>query len=168
MENVITALIIIGVLMLAILGLSERAISAQTALVEVSRLAQERATDRARTDLTPLAATTTVFGDYVEVTLKNTGDTKLADFEQWDVIVRYTDASGGDHVDWYGYPGQWTKQVFQTASISAPEAFDPGILNPGEEIVLQIQVSPAVGSGTTNLVTVATPNGISASTVFTR
>lgn len=168
MENVITALIIIGVLVLAVLGLSERAISAQAALVEVSRLAQERAADRARTDLTPLAATTTIFGDYVAVTLKNTGDTKVADYEQWDVILRYTDGSGGDHVDWYGYPGRWTKQIFQVASTSTPEAFDPGILNPGEEIVLLIQVSPAVGSGTTNLVTVAALNGVTASTVFTR
>jgi hypothetical protein len=168
MENVITALIIIGVLILAILGLSERAISAQTAILELSRLVQERATDRARTDLTPLSTTTSFFGDHVEVTLKNAGDTKLADFEHWDVIVRYTDAGSIDHVDWYGYPGQWSKQIFQDASISAPEAFDPGILNPGEEIVLQIQVSPAVGGGTTNLVTVATPNGITASTVFTR
>lgn len=168
MENVITALIIIGLLVLVILGLSERALTAQAALLEASRLVQERTADRARTDLAPLAATTTVFGDYVEVTLKNTGNTKLADFERWDVILRYIDGSGGNHVEWYGYPLQWTKQIFQIASTATPEVFDPGILNPGEEIVLQIQVFPAVGSGTTNQATVATPNGITASAVFTR
>jgi hypothetical protein len=58
--------------------------------------------------------------------------------------------------------------LYLDASEGTEEVFDPDILNPGEEVVIQIWVSPPVGSPTTNLATVATPNGISASTAFTR
>jgi hypothetical protein len=44
---------------------------------------------------------------------------------------------------------------------------EPGIFDPGEEIVITVKVSPSVGAGTTNLAVIATPNGITASTVFT-
>jgi len=168
METVITGLIIIGVLVLSVLGLAESSLSAQAQIAEATRTMQERAQERARTDLAPVNATTTVLGDYVEITLRNTGDTKLADFEQWDVILRYTDSLGGYHVEWYGYPTQWTSQIYQTTSPVTPEVIDPGILNPGEEIVVQVHVSPGVGTGTTNLASVSTLNGVTASTVFTR
>jgi len=168
METVITALIVIGLMVLSILGLTERSLSGQAALAEANRLMQERVAERSRTELTVVSATTTVFGDYVEVTLKNTGFTKLADFDQWDVILQYTDGSGDQHIDWYGYPAQWTSHIYQATSPPTSEVFDPGILNPGEEIVLQVGVSPAVGTGTTNLATAATPNGITATAVFTR
>lgn len=168
METAITALIVIGILILAVLGLSEHSLTAQATLAEASRLLEERVGDRARTDLTPLAATTTVLGDYVQVTLKNSGDTKLADFDQWDVILQYTDELGGYHVAWYAYPTDWTQQLFQTVTPPAAEVFESGIFNPGEEIMLQVRVSPSVGTGTTNLATVGTPNGITATAVFTR
>jgi hypothetical protein len=44
--------------------------------------------------------------------------------------------------------------------------FEPGILNPGEEMTIQAKVSPTVGAGTTNWATVATPNGISLTAYF--
>ncbi|HLF26152.1 MAG TPA: hypothetical protein VJG32_07440 [Anaerolineae bacterium] len=168
METAITALLVIGILILSILGLSERSIAAQATISEASRLLQERAGDRARTDLTPLGVTTTPLGDYVEVRLKNTGDTKLADFDQWDVIMQYTDGLGGYHVQWYGYPIDWTQQIYLAASPPTAEVFEPGIFNPGEELVLRVRVSPGVGSNTTNLATVGSPNGITATAVFTR
>ena len=161
METAITALIVIGVFVLSILGLSERSMSTQAAITDASRVMQQRLEERIRTDLTAVGATTSQFGDYVSVTVKNTGATKLADFSKWDVILQYTGV-GGAHVDWYahgGGVGQWMHSV--------AESFEPDILNPGEEMVIQVRVAFTVDPGTTNLATVATPSGITATAVFT-
>lgn len=171
METAITGLIIITVLMLAVLTLSHSFLSSQDAVLESWREMEERLGERARTDLSPVSAGTISAGAVVEVTLRNEGDTKLADFDQWDVILQYYDGGGQYHLDWYPFgPGQdqWSVYDIFLDAPTVPEAFDPDILNPGEEVVIWISVSPAVGSPTTNLVTIATPNGISTSTVFTR
>jgi len=116
---------------------------------------------------------TTDGGNRVDITLRNSGNVKLADFSQWDVILQYTDFGATPRLGWFTYssgagaPGQWTKDIYQIAT-SSPEVFDPGILNPGEEMVIKVQVNYTVGSGTTNRAAIATPNGITASAVFTR
>ena len=166
METAITALIIIAVLMLSVLALAERSLTAQATIAESTRQLQERTGERARTNLMPLGARTVNSGNSVEVILRNMGGTKLADFNQWDVFLQYTDVAASYHVEWYS-SGKWTEQIYLTTTPLAAEVFEPGILNPGEEMVMTINVSPGVRAGTTNLATIVTPNGIRASAVFT-
>lgn len=169
METVITTVIVIALVVLAIVGLSQISISAQSAIAQSTGLMQERVGDRARTNITSLSAQTTPPGDCVQLTLKNNGSTKLADFNQWDVILQYSDGVN-NQARWYSYGNalnQWTQQIYLTASPPVAEVVEPGIFDPGEEMVVTINVSPPVGAGTTNLAVVATPNGITASTVFT-
>jgi hypothetical protein len=165
MENAITGLIVIGVLVLAILGLSEQSLSAHASISDSIRQMQDRLLERGRTDITPVSAVTMIQPYYVQVTVKNTGQVKLADFDHWDAIVQYTDMVGIDHVNWYGYPSGWTETIDQDGQ---PEVFEKGILNPGEEIVLTIHLPADVQIGSINRAIIATPNGITASTVFTR
>ena len=165
MENSITGLIIIGVLILALLGLSEQSLSAYASISDAMRQMQDRLVERGRTDITPVAAATLISPDYVQVKLKNTGQAKLADYNHWDAIIQYADVVGVNHVDWYGYPGGWTETIDQDGQ---PEVFERGILNPGEEIVLTIHLPADVQIGSINRAIIATPNGITASTVFTR
>jgi hypothetical protein len=167
METTITGLIVITVLLLAILTLSYSFLSAQDAVLESWQEMEERLGERARTDISPLEATTNPLGDIVEVTFKNEGDTKLADFDRWDVILQY----GNGDVQWYPYGAgrsKWLEDIYLDASEGTGEIFDLNILNPKEEIVIQIwlPLTDTVPVGT-HLATVATPNGISASTVFT-
>jgi hypothetical protein len=169
METVITTIIIVGVLVLAIVGLAQSSLSAQTSIAQSSGAMQERAGDRARTNLLSLYGRTTPLGDYVELTLRNSGSTKLSNFNQWDVVLQYSDGAS-TQVKWYPYGSavnQWNQQIYLTASPPVAEVFEPGIFNPGEEMVITVGVSPKVGTGTTNIAVVATPNGITASTVYT-
>ena len=157
METIIPALIIITLLLLTTLTISEQSLASQEAVSESYREMQERLEERARTDLTPVGAETISAGSVVSMTLRNDGDTKLADFDRWDVILQY-----GGNAEWYPYGSgdeYWTRTI--------NEACEPGILNPGEEMTIWVWVSPPVGSPTTNLATIVTPNGISASTFFT-
>ncbi len=167
MENVIAALIIIGLIIFAAVGLSERSFSTQSALAEASQVMQERVAERARTGLTAATAVTT--GNMVQVTLKNTGQIKLADWAHWDVILEYSNGSGRQ-LKWfpYGTTGGWAKQIYMTTAPLVDEAIEPGILNPDEYLVIQVDVtSDPVGTGTTNLATVTTPNGVTATAIFT-
>ena len=107
------------------------------------------------------------------VRLENTGQTKMADFDKWDVIVQYYDSGGSYYVKWLPYTvgtlgdNEWEKSRIYIEG-EAPEAFEPNIVNPGETIELEVQLNPAVGNGYTNQIVVSTPNGIPASTLFSR
>jgi flagellar protein FlaF len=106
----------------------------------------------------------------LEVTLKNNGQTKLADFDKWDVIIQYHDDSGSVRSIWLPYTGgtlgdnQWQVTAIQLNGDA--EVIEPGVLNPGEEIDIRVRLNPEVGDGTTNAVVIATPNGIPVETYF--
>lgn len=174
METVIPALIVITLLLLAGFMISEQALSAQESVAMSWLEMQERVEERARTDISPVGTETSYDGSTVEVTLRNDGATKLADFEQWDVIVQYDSTGNGDYdvVEWLSYPegaevgekeepldDEW--RVYEIL----PDSFDPDILNPEEEMVIKLRVSPPITL--TGRAIIATPNGVTASTVFT-
>jgi len=111
----------------------------------------------------------------LEVTLRNSGQTKLSNFDKWDFIVQYRDASGQLFVYWLpfteGTPdvNQWSVSgIYLNASLVTPEEFEPDIMNPSEEIILIAALDPAVGADNAVQVTVSTPNGIQAPIIVTR
>lgn len=168
METAITVLIIVGVLIFGILGLAQNSISMQSTISQSTGTMQARLDDRSRTNLLPMSALVDpLLGTWVDVTVRNTGSTKLANFDKWDVILQYTDVFGAARVQWFPYTTSWSQQIYQTAP-TVVEVFDPGIFNPGEEMVIRVNVPVAIRIGSTNQVTLATPSGITASTVFMR
>ena len=97
----------------------------------------------------------------------------LNDFPRWDVVIQYTGSDSSYYIKRLPYTGgalgnnQWTVTgIFLDAQASDPEIFEPGILNPDEDVVLQIKLNPGVKSGSTNLASVVTPNGIVAQIIF--
>lgn len=122
-----------------------------------------------RTELTPLDAAMGS-NDTLELIVENTGQTKLSDFDQWDIIVQYYDGASAYHIKWLPYadgsPGNGEWGVSWIRVNGSAELFEQGILNPGEQIMLTIKLDPAVGPGTTNLAVVSTPSGITASIYF--
>lgn len=123
-----------------------------------------------RTDLSPASTNITLVPgpDPLEIVLENTGQTKLADFDKWDVIVQYFDESGVYYVQWLPYvegssaPYEW--DVGWIHMNGQPEIFDPGVLNPGEQIMIRTRLD--VGVNTTNMAVVSTPTGVTCSTYF--
>jgi hypothetical protein len=170
METAIVGLIVIGLLILVVGGVAFNALTAQATLADASRAMQERAGERARTNLAPVNATASGAGDLVFVTLKNSGTQKLADYEKWDVVLQYSDGAT-NQIKWYPYgagANRWAAQIYQSVTPLTAEVFEPGIFNPGEEMLITVNVTPNVGASTLNLAKISTPNGITASMVFTR
>jgi hypothetical protein len=113
--------------------------------------------------------------DLLDVSLRNSGQTKLANFDNWDVIVHYRGNDAQDHVTWLPFNpnvnglivNQWgLKGIYIDSSLQSLEVFDPGIFNPDEEMIIECKLSPPAAPNTINLVSVSTPNGITVSKSF--
>src|SRR3990170_2454837 len=67
-----------------------------------------------RTDISTLSAVQPS-SMFLNLTLRNSGQTKLASFDKWDLIVQYTDIGDVYHVIWLPYASevgdnQWIKE----------------------------------------------------------
>ncbi len=169
MENAITGLIVVTLLLLAVFTIGQTYLTTQGAVLESWRGMEERLGERFRTNLSPVRAEVLVGGHFVELTLQNDGDTKLADFERWDVIVQYHEDGGMYIQRWLPYDdlggdNSWLVDF----SEGSMDVIEPRILNPGEQMVVRIALNPPVATGTTNWVTIAAPNGVSTAAAFTR
>ena len=136
--------------------------------------AEDRMGEIRRTALTLVVVSVQPGGTLVDITLGNQGEVALNDFPRWDVVIQYTGSDNNYYIKRLPYTAgalgnnQWTVTgIFLDAQTSDPEIFDPGILNPDEEVVLQIKLNPAVKALSTNLVSVVTPNGIVSQINFT-
>ena len=122
-----------------------------------------------RTELSSVIASQPA-ANTLEITMENSGQTKLADFDKWDVIVQYYDDAGTYYSKWLPYTEETlSDDKWEVAWIQlngAAEVFEPNVLNPKEQIKIRAQLNPSVGAGTTNMVVVATPNGIPVSAHF--
>jgi hypothetical protein len=124
-----------------------------------------------RTNIQVLEATQTS-GTRLEVTLQNIGQTKLAEFDKWDVIVHHQDNNNQFYVTWMPYKSgvlednEWNVQGIYTLN-DDPEVFEPGIFNPDEKMKILIDIDPRVKKDTTNQVLITTPNGVTVTKSFT-
>lgn len=128
----------------------------------------------ARTGLDIVGATTLFQADHLRVRVRNSGQTKLVNFSKWDFFVQYYDGGGSYHVEWLPYTdgalgsNQWKRVEIcvEAGGNILPDVYDPGILNPGEEMLIDAKLSPAPQGGTAVDVTVSTPNGVCESVAF--
>ena len=171
METAIVSLICIALIVFGGMTMSQGFMtSVDTSTVGLEDVRQ-RGETLMRTELTPVSSNLTA-ANTLEVTLQNTGQAKLADFDKWDLIVQYYDGSGVYYTKWLPFTeGTLGDNEWEVAGISldgGSEVYEPDVLNQNESILLIAQLDPAVGDNTTNMVVVATPDGVTASTYFTR
>ena len=171
METILVVLIVMGLVLFAIPTLTNAALSAHDAVAEDWRVMEAAVTLRADTSL----AITDVQAqnNTVDLTIRNQGNARLADFEAWDLILEYYASPSAYRIAWIPYitqaaPSYWwqVQGIYLDVDAGLGEAFERGILNPGEEMVLRVTVNPACRPGAGAQVTVSTPNGVAASTVF--
>jgi hypothetical protein len=177
MESALAGLIISILLVFALLTFAQTALTAQDVLIGAEQAMQARLADRTDTDLAIVATQVLSPGQSIYLTVRNTGAVKLADFDQWDLIVEYYRPTGvyTYTVGWLAYatgalqPDQWTAgPIYAGGGSSQPERFDLGILNPGEEMAVQVYVASPVAESYMNRLTIGTANGIKRSTYFMR
>ena len=169
METTIVSLICIALVVCGGMTMSQGFLTSVDASTTGLEETGQRNETIMRTELSPIS-TNQPASNTLELTLENTGQTKLADFDDWDVIIQYYDGTGTYHIKWLPYTeatldnDEW--EVAWIRLDGAAEIFEPNVLNPEEQIMIRAQLSPAVGTSTTNMAVVATPAGITASTYF--
>ena len=123
-----------------------------------------READITRSAVSDITVESVTFDNALRVRVRNTGLDKLANYAYWDVIVHYTDAGGTSHAVWLPYtanatPGdnEWTvADIWQNGP---NEYFDPGLLNPQEDLVIWAPLNPAPAASSSLDVTVIADTG---------
>ncbi len=174
MENVLVSILCIALILFAAMTVAQSSLWSHDNIATAWKEMENTSSEISRTSISSLGAATTS-GGTISMTVQNAGETKLEDFDKWDVILQYYDTSDNYLLKRLGYNSgtpnndEWTvKGIYLNAGSSTAEVFDPGIFNPDEEMVLLLKVSPVVGTPNANMVTVATYNGISATAIFNR
>lgn len=172
MSTAIAFLIVMATVIAGIGLLAQGSFSAVAGLSDSWKEMETRSGDIARTSMQILSATHTP--PLADITLKNSGQEPVLDFTSWDIVVEYYETDGTYHQVWLPYtkessPGdnEWTVTgVYKDAGTLDAEVFQPGILDPDEEMIIRIKLSPAATDTPGNQVTVATPNGVTVSSAF--
>src|SRR5687767_9784695 len=102
MESALSALIIFMVGMFAAMTISSTYLETQDSLWTAEQVQQEERSEREHTDLEITGTETQSSGSIIRVKVRNSGATKLADFDRWDIVVQYyTDAIDEEDPDVY-------------------------------------------------------------------
>jgi flagellar protein FlaF len=155
MENAIVSLFCIVLFLVGALTMGMTSFSLADKISTSLSETEDRRYEMRQTGITTVNATASG-GSQVTLKISNDGAVSLADFERWDVIIRYQDGTAM-WLPYNGYPG-W--QVNQISFGDDPEVFEPGILNAGEDMQLTLALDPPISENTTGEVTVSTPKGV--------
>lgn len=175
MDSVIAAVVIFFLLIFGVLTFSNTTFSAHEVTVEAWQDMAERAESQLRTSLAIADAYTANLGGDVYLMIENTGSLSLSEFQAWDVISQYyANPQPYDYaMSWFDYGtgellnGMWTVTgIYLDAAALHEEAYEPGILNPGEYARLHIRIDPGAGEQTPLFVQVSTLTGIGNSRTF--
>lgn len=172
MEHVILSLISIAIILGSGMMLAQSAVLSADQFSSKWKDMEVMAEDLARTMIAATTAQAIAPWDgVIEVTVENTGQRTLGKFADWDVMVQYYDSSNIYQIRRLDYvsgttlgDNQWVVYAIQVNGSS--EIFQPGLLNPGEQVLLRLKPVPDLGNGKTLLVVVDTPNGVATSIHF--
>ncbi len=164
MAAVIVTIICIAMIVVGGMTLSQGILTSTDSTALSVESISVREGEMMRTELETLRASRLTWGDDIRITVKNSGQTKLASYDRWDVILSYVSGDGTQYCTWLPYTtAALSSNEWQKARIGLDgplEYFEPGILNPGEEMVILAHIDPAPGNATTGEVSLTTPNGI--------
>ncbi len=166
MDNAIPALVIGAILLVASSLMARGTLHSYEQLGGSIKEMETRMGEQARTRLSVTSATLDVERDTLMLSLRNDGQSRLANFDRVDVIVTFFTGPATTQNAWLPYeagaptPGSWT-----IVSIT-DDVHEPGILNPGETAQIQVELGATVEPGKTNLIVIATESGTSLSYPF--
>jgi hypothetical protein len=168
METILVSLVSLALIIISSVTMAISTMQSQNKVADSWKQMEAQSSNINRTDimaLPPLSYT----GGVIDLTVKNDGQTNLNAFSKWDVIVQYQDSSVSYLTYTASYPpadNEWTVKGIYTSG-ETPEIFDPGVLDPGELMIVSVMLNPAVGSGETCRITISTPNGVKSQTQVT-
>ena len=173
MVNAVLTLVMVGLLLMAVAVVGGAGFKTVSTVDDKWERMSSRYGDMGRTAIAIESATLDAPSSTVTATVRNTGAVPLLDFRRWDVWVQYYDSVDAYHQDWKEYTAadppadnQWDLEGIYVSAPATPEAFGPGILDPGEEAVIVLKVALQAHASRLGRVVVGTPNGVTTSAMF--
>lgn len=166
MESTIPAIVIAGVLIIAAAVLGNVTNRSVNSVGDAWRDMEVVSEARLGTELEPVSATLDPAGDEVTLTLQNNGRTSIANFEHMDVIANY-DGLTGRFSTWLAYT-ELALQPDNSWRVTAilNDNKNPGILDTGEQLTINVQLAPDVTGPGNRWLSVATETGVTYSVTF--
>lgn len=172
MANALSGLFLMAILLVSGMIFAQTAFSAVDDVTQSWKEMEASNHESVQTGINVIDAQ--VAGGAVEVYVKNTGATSITQFSEWDVVSHFYDVNDAyyiqrlAHSDGPGYgSNEWiVDMIYASDSLTQPEAYEPGIINPGEVALLELGLSPEPGPTSINWVIVSTANGTKASAQF--
>jgi flagellar protein FlaF len=166
MENSIPALFIAAIFMLATVLIGRGGFIGMDNVGQSLRVFEVRNLERRGTELTVTGTAIDITGANATITIGNDGQTPIQDFSRMDLVVQYFDELGGRHDKWIPYTSAALSSDTWTTGAFTDDVFEPGILNPGEQVEIIARLNPVVGIGTTNKAVISSEQGVTTQTLF--
>lgn len=166
MENGIPALLIAAILMLSTVFMARGGFVGMDAVGQQLKQSETAIGAQNRTAVESTGSSIDPTGANITITMLNDGQTDLSQYDKMDVVLQYFDENGVRYDKWIPYTSGALAADTWTTGTFTNDAFEPGILNPGESVDINIRVNPPVGAGTTNRAVIGTENGVTMQTLF--
>jgi hypothetical protein len=161
MESVLVCVVSIALMIVSVVTMTMNTVQSAAKLSDNWKVMRAQANITQRTEIVTIPPGN-YYGGSMELTVKNAGQVNISDFAHWDVIVE----EQGANATYLSYsstypPGadQWALKEIDI-STNVPEAFDVGVLNPGEQAVIGVNPSSATSAGQTLKIVLSTSSGV--------
>ena len=168
METILVSLVSLALIIVSFVSMEINTLQSTNKIADSLKQAEAQSGELIRTNIMALPPAG-YSGGAIELTVRNDGQTNLSEFTKWDVIVQYQTGDFSYLTYTPTYPannGQWAVKGIYTAN-GSPETFDPGILDPGEQMVVSFYLDRNLDPGQSCEITVSTPNGVKSQTQVT-
>lgn len=165
MENAIPSLLIGALLIVASTVIARAGLKSYDDVGASVKQMQVRMVDQLQSRLTISNVTVDGGGGGLTLNLANVGQTRVATYEKVDLILTYYTSPTARITSWLPYSQAAAADSWTVVSISN-DAYEPGILNPGETAVIHVTLAVPVQAGKTNFVLMNSEAGSVASTNF--
>jgi hypothetical protein len=165
MENALPTLIIGALLLIASAVMTHANMQSNAKFSQSFREMEARMGYRAQSQLDVVGSSLDPELDTLSLSLFNAGQTRLSAYQMMDIIVVY-ETAGGRVTRWLPYAaGGLTADSWLLASIQ-DDAFEPGLLNPGETAEIVVELSEPVLAGQANRIVIVSDAGVITSAPF--
>ena len=166
MEQTIPALVIAAILVFGgtlIAGVTNSSVnSVGESWREINAVAEQRL----GTELTVVSTSVGNGRAEVNVTLANAGRTPIFDPSLMDVIINYSGTDNERHILWVPYTEGALQDNTWTVTAVSGDYRNPGVLDPGEEMTIQIRINPATQNGPDRWLVISTDTGVAYTLYF--
>lgn len=166
MEHSIPALVIAAILVLGSVILAGVTHSSLDQIGQSWRELESLSEERLGTELTVVSTQVSNGGADVTVVMRNEGRTPIQEPAHMDIIVNYQGTDSQRYTAWIPYTnGALSDNTWTLTGISG-DYRNPGIVDAGEEMTIQIRLNPATAAGPDRWIVIATETGVSYSIYF--